>query len=160
MISISFFAVLAACGISEDKVVDEAEQVLAEKMEQEPQEPNTNYQGLRIYLPEPSAFEKVDDNQYRMEHDDQVYALFLDKEQSEVTDNQPAEEQPMLAEVRQGEEGFLLIAPFEKDTYEVKVGFEGITMTTVLNRNEITDQSRLMFDIVQSVEANNLISER
>ncbi|GEM_PF-4207617 len=159
LVSISIVGLLAACGAGEEKIVKQAEEVLEEKMNQEPQDATREHGDMMLYLPNNADIQKSAEEEYRVTHEGQIYALSLNSKQTEAEENMNIQEtQPLIAEVREGEKSYLIIAPFEKDTYEVKVGYEGTTMTTVLPREDINDQSRLMFDIVQSVEEHNFIT--
>ncbi|PTL39808.1 hypothetical protein [Alkalicoccus saliphilus] len=159
LVSISIVGLLAACGTGEEKIVKQAEEVLEEKLNQEPQEATREYGEMMLYLPNNADIQKSAEKEYRVTYEGQIYALSLNNKQTEAEANMNIQEtQPLIAEVREGEKGYLIIAPFEKDSYEVKVGFEETTMTTVLPMEDIHEQSRLMFDIVQSIEEHNFIT--
>ncbi|SDO13690.1 hypothetical protein [Alkalicoccus daliensis] len=160
--AVSIITVLSACGANEGKFITQAEEILSEKMEQEPQEVTSKKFGLNLYLPEEAVLEQLSEDEFKVDYMGQVYVIMLGEEDREESKEEikVKEEEPLLAEVHHGseEEAFLLIGLFDGDTYEVQIGLSGVTMTTVLKASEIVDQSKLMFDIIQSVEANNQIA--
>lgn len=162
MAAVSIITLLTACGANEDKFISQAEQILSEKMEQAPREVTSDKFGLNLYLPDEAEVERLTEEEFKVDYQGQVYVLILGQEMHAAKKDEAEikEEEPLLAEVHHGEdeEAYLLIGLFDGDTYEVQVGLSGVTMTTVMTAAEITDQAKLMFDIVQSVEANNHIA--
>lgn len=157
--ALSVFTMLSACAISEEQLSDQAKEVLSEKVKQEPVDATVSTLGMQMYLPEKAVVERLDDGEYKVEHQEEIYMLFLDWGREIAETNVDLEEKavkkaPLVSEVKEldGEEVFLIVAPFEADTYEVKVGMNGKAVGAVMAAEEIKERTDLMFDMVQSVE--------
>ncbi|PRO65397.1 hypothetical protein C6I21_09555 [Alkalicoccus urumqiensis] len=149
----------AGCQAAEDQAAAEVDNIIASYLNESPKDPVWSREGLSLYLPDNASVEQKEDEVYQISTEDREYLLYRNDLMEEVTAADPeygqtGNEEPIVAEMEeQGEDrAFVIITPFNKDMYELKIGMNTTSMTTIMKLSEMEEQAGIMFDIVQSAE--------
>lgn len=159
-VSVTFFAVLlTACAMTDEQVVEQAKKNLDQKLEETPQEPTFENDDVSFYAPVDVEVEFIDEHNYVLDRDGQVFLLFLDDKTNHdditsVLDELYLENEPVLAEltVQDGQQVYMVIAEFNDGNYKVVTGFNGAKVTSIMEISQISDRADMMFDVVHSIE--------
>ncbi|QKS72095.1 hypothetical protein FLK61_36145 [Paenalkalicoccus suaedae] len=153
LLLITFF--LVGCDMGNEQALNEVVQALEANLDEEPQTTTTRHHHLNLYLPEDATVEEIDEQTYMLTMSENVYILFLDSpvEDQLINEDFSTDEAPVIAELGSADRtGKLVVNPFDKETYEVVVNIDTVSLMSVMHATEMKDETTLMLDIVKSVQ--------
>ncbi|MBU9721081.1 MULTISPECIES: hypothetical protein [Bacillaceae] len=152
------FLTFTACAVSEERVLELAQESFAEKMAQEPKPQTYITDELAMYVPSYTKVNEIDDYNLILERDGHIFLLFLNDfveygDREDVLEELMIEEEPFILEMKKNgdEVGYFVVTEQPDGEFTIVVGYDGVKITTITDLSNINNIAEMMFDIVHSV---------
>ncbi|MBU9713729.1 hypothetical protein [Evansella tamaricis] len=157
---VSILFVMGACAVSEEQVLELAQDSFEKKMSQERKEHTyTTEDEVSFYIPSYMEVTEIDEYNILLHHDENLFLLFvndfIEYDSKEVLmEELLLEEDPFIIMLDQleGKSSYLVVTTHSQDEFQVVVGYDGVKLTTITSLKEMIDTAEMMFDIAQSVD--------
>ncbi|WP_096436197.1 hypothetical protein [Alteribacter populi] len=150
---------VAACAVSEEQMIEHAEESFEEKMKADPKEPTYENDSIKIYKPGHLQVEEEDSYNIVLNDNDQMYLLFVGDNETYETKEELLEAQRMTEDPRYVDmvtdddvNGYLIIEEMDDDSYKVIAGFNSVKGSTISSLSDVVNDAELLFEMVQSVQ--------
>ncbi|WP_102345245.1 hypothetical protein [Bacillus sp. Marseille-P3661] len=151
-------AILTGCGTSQQEAVQQSKIVVEETFNAETIEPNQNAKGFTYYLPDDFDVESELDNNLILTRGKDEYILFVnpleDPNSQEIFETLKNNEETELQSFsNESQFGYISVTSLEDEKLsELIVGIGGIKLTTQTTANNMVDNSKVMMEIVKSID--------
>lgn len=152
------FLFIIGCNVTQEEAIEATKEAFEVGVNSEAMEPNEETERFRYYLPSSVEVEQTADTNLILSKNEQVFIVFSNPAETAFStvnfdEDKAVEENAILVNELTVDSSFnyLIISPFEEDTYKVIVGVGGDKATTITSIDNLVSSVESMLEIVKSI---------